>query len=205
VLGLVGDLNRAGTARGDKSNLEQMVFGALIIIFLIVEPHGLAPPVANHQGKTENLAVPALAMQNGKRAQAHRSKNEPQPKETEMTIRHTLAATLAAAALTRRPSPAQAQEQFIPCCPTASATTAAGGSGFYGGMIDYFNLVNSKGGVNGVKITFEECENRLCAGARGRMLRGLKKKNGGATAVEPLGTGACLRPARTASRSTRFP
>ena len=33
------------------------------------------------------------------------------------------------------------------------------GTGYYGGIIDYLNYVNMKfGGVNGVKLTYEECE-----------------------------------------------
>ena len=36
---------------------------------------------------------------------------------------------------------------------------AAGGSGFFGGFIDYMQLVNTRdGGVNGVKLTWSECE-----------------------------------------------
>ena len=36
---------------------------------------------------------------------------------------------------------------------------AAGGSGIYGGMLDYMNMINARdGGINGVKITYEKCE-----------------------------------------------
>ena len=36
---------------------------------------------------------------------------------------------------------------------------AAGGTGFFGGFIDYLNLINTRdGGVNGVKLTWSECE-----------------------------------------------
>jgi branched-chain amino acid transport system substrate-binding protein len=36
---------------------------------------------------------------------------------------------------------------------------AAGGTGFFGGFIDYMNLINLRdGGVNGVKLTWDECE-----------------------------------------------
>ena len=108
-----------------------------------------------------------------------------------MKLKHTLAmgvATLAtafAAAL-----PAQAQEQFMPVLSYRVGDYAAGGSGFYGGMIDYFNLINAKGGINGVKITFEECETGYVPARAVECYERLKKKNGGAAAVEPLGTGA---------------
>ena len=44
-------------------------------------------------------------------------------------------------------------EQFIPILSYRVGPYAAGGSGFFGGVIDYFNLVNANGGINGVKIT----------------------------------------------------
>lgn len=110
-----------------------------------------------------------------------------------MKLRHTLAAGFAAAALASAallPASAQAQEQFIPLLSYRVGDYAAGGSGFYGGMIDYFNLVNSKGGINGVKITFEECETGYVPARAVECYERLKKKNGGAAAVEPLGTGS---------------
>ncbi|MQA38426.1 ABC transporter substrate-binding protein [Rugamonas aquatica] len=66
---------------------------------------------------------------------------------------------------------------------------AAGGSGFYGGIIDYFNLVNLSGGVNGVKISWEECETEYNPSRGVECYERLKTKNGGATLVEPLSTG----------------
>ena len=42
---------------------------------------------------------------------------------------------------------------------TGSAPYAAGGSGIFGGFIDYVNMINARdGGVNGVKLTYEKCE-----------------------------------------------
>lgn len=53
---------------------------------------------------------------------------------------------------------AQANEQFMPMPVYRTGPYAAGGTGVYGGFMDYLALVNEKGGVNGVKITWEECE-----------------------------------------------
>ena len=55
---------------------------------------------------------------------------------------------------------AQAQnEQFIPMAGYWVGPYAAGGSGIYGGFIDYVNMINARdGGVNGVKLTYEKCE-----------------------------------------------
>ena len=44
----------------DDSHLESMIFGALIVFFLIVEPHGLARLWAIAQGEIAAVAVPAL-------------------------------------------------------------------------------------------------------------------------------------------------
>jgi len=84
---------------------------------------------------------------------------------------------------------AAAQEQFIPILSYRVGLYAAGGSGFYGGAIDYFNLVNANGGINGVKIAWEECETEYNATRGVECYERLKKKGGGASLVEPLSTG----------------
>jgi branched-chain amino acid transport system substrate-binding protein len=53
-----------------------------------------------------------------------------------------------------------AEEQFFPVIPGYRVGPyGANGQAFYGGFIDYLNYVNIKeNGVNGVKMTYEECE-----------------------------------------------
>nr|AUN37345.1 leucine-, isoleucine-, valine-, threonine-, and alanine-binding protein [uncultured bacterium] len=82
-----------------------------------------------------------------------------------------------------------AQEQYIPILSYRVGPYAAGGSGFFGGAIDYFNLVNMTGGINGVKITWEECETEYNASRGVECYERLKKNAGGASLVEPLSTG----------------
>jgi branched-chain amino acid transport system substrate-binding protein len=55
---------------------------------------------------------------------------------------------------------AQAQsEQFVPLAGYWVGPYAAGGSGIYGGMLDYMTMINARdGGVGGVKLTYEKCE-----------------------------------------------
>lgn len=54
---------------------------------------------------------------------------------------------------------AQANEQFIALPSFRIGPYAANGQSFYGGFIDYLNYINMKeGGINGVKLTWEECE-----------------------------------------------
>ncbi len=50
---------------------------------------------------------------------------------------------------------ASAQEQFMPVLSYRVGASAAGGSGYYGGAIDYWTLVNMTGGINGVKLKWE--------------------------------------------------
>ena len=70
-----------------------------------------------------------------------------------------LASAVALAALTTVPTASVADEQFFPLQSYRVGPYAAGGSGFFGGFIDYLNLINIRdGGVNGVKLTWAEGE-----------------------------------------------
>jgi branched-chain amino acid transport system substrate-binding protein len=81
-------------------------------------------------------------------------------------------------------------EQFIPMLSYRIGAYAAGGSGIFGGYIDYLNLINLRdGGINGVKLAWEECETEY-NNARGvECYERLKKKSTGASLVMPLSTG----------------
>jgi branched-chain amino acid transport system substrate-binding protein len=85
---------------------------------------------------------------------------------------------------------AQAKEQFVGLPSYRVGAYAAGGSGVYGGFIDYMQLVNEQGGVNGVKLTWEECETEY-NNARGvECYERLKKKGTtGNSVFMPLSTG----------------
>ncbi|MGE5946783.1 MAG: ABC transporter substrate-binding protein, partial [Betaproteobacteria bacterium] len=88
--------------------------------------------------------------------------------------------------------PAAAQnEQFIPANFYWVGPYAPGGSGFGGGMIDYFAMLNERdGGINGVKLTWEKCETEY-RNDRGVECYERSKKKGptGATVIHPLSTG----------------
>lgn len=96
---------------------------------------------------------------------------------------------LLGAALAGTVTVAAAQEQFIPILSYRVGPYAAGGSGFFGGAIDYMNLVNANGGINGVKLKWEECETEYNASRGVECYERLKSSNGGASLVEPLATG----------------
>ncbi|MBZ2206181.1 ABC transporter substrate-binding protein [Massilia soli] len=82
-----------------------------------------------------------------------------------------------------------AADQFVALPSYRVGPYAAGGSGFYGGAIDYFNLVNATGGINGVKIKWQECETEYNPSRGVECYERLKTQEGGATLVEPLSTG----------------
>lgn len=103
-----------------------------------------------------------------------------------------IASFVLGAALVATIAPALAQQaagQYVALPSYRVGPYAAGGSGFYGGIIDYFNLVNLSGGINGVKIGWEECETEYNPSRGVECYERLKTKNGGATLVEPLSTG----------------
>ena len=85
---------------------------------------------------------------------------------------------------------AQAKEQFFPVLSYRTGPYAPNGVPWANGYVDYLKLVNARGGVNGVKISFEECETGYDTARSVECYERLKGKNGGATMVQPLSTGA---------------
>ncbi|MGQ0674920.1 MAG: ABC transporter substrate-binding protein [Rhodospirillales bacterium] len=89
------------------------------------------------------------------------------------------------------PAAAQSGDQFLPVLIYRTGPYAAGGSGIMGGMMDYFALVNERdGGVNGVKLSWEECETAYQNDRGVECYERLKGKGAtGASLVHPLSTG----------------
>ena len=96
---------------------------------------------------------------------------------------------LLSAVLAATTSMAMATEQFVPLLSYRVGPYGSNGTSFFGGMIDYMNLVNMSGGVNGVKLTWEECGTEYNPSRGVECYERLKSKNGGASIVEPLSTG----------------
>ncbi|MGZ6097002.1 MAG: hypothetical protein ACXWLL_01310 [Myxococcaceae bacterium] len=89
-------------------------------------------------------------------------------------------------------APARAEgEQFIPIPSYRVGPYAAGGTSLYGGLIDYLNLTNMRdGGINGVKLTWEECETEYKNDRGVECYERLKKKGPtGASVFNFLSTG----------------
>jgi branched-chain amino acid transport system substrate-binding protein len=98
-----------------------------------------------------------------------------------------LAAALAAAGVST--AWAQAKEQFFPALVYRTGAYAPNGVPFANGYIDYLKLTNARGGINGVKVSWEECETGYATDRGVECYERLKGKNGGATVVHPLSTG----------------
>lgn len=119
------------------------------------------------------------------------------------TFRHRLLLISAAAALAfSGPAWSQAKEQYFPLQSYRVGPYAAGGTGFFGGFIDYMQLVNARdGGVGGVKLTWSECETEYAVEKGVECYERLKKGLNGAAAAatNPLSVGIAYA---TLERST---
>jgi len=109
------------------------------------------------------------------------------------TIRSLTAmvATLAVATVASLAAPAvqaQAKEQFIPLLVYRTGAYAPNGTPWANGKQDYIKLINARdGGINGVKITFEECETGYATDKGVECYERLKGKN--ASLFDPQSTG----------------
>ncbi|WP_017939880.1 ABC transporter substrate-binding protein [Zestomonas thermotolerans] len=94
-----------------------------------------------------------------------------------------------------------ANEQYFPLQSYRVGPYAAGGTGFFGGFIDYLKYVNANGGVNGVKLTWSECETEYVVEKGVECYERLKKGLNGApaAATNPLSVGIAYA---TLDRST---
>jgi branched-chain amino acid transport system substrate-binding protein len=109
-----------------------------------------------------------------------------------MKLRQFLLSTAVVAAVlssTLAPTSATAQskDQFFPVLVYRTGAYAPNGIPFANGYVDYLKLVNARGGINGVKISFEECETGYATDRGVECYERLKGK--GATVFQPLSTG----------------
>jgi len=98
-----------------------------------------------------------------------------------------LAAGLSATVTT--PAFAQAKEQFFPLLVYRTGAYAPNGTPWANGKQDYIKMINARdGGINGVKITFEECDTGYATDRGVECYERLKGKAQGAV-FQPLSTG----------------
>src|SRR3974390_3690630 len=101
-----------------------------------------------------------------------------------------LAAALSAAAVSV-PAMAQQNEQFFPLLVYRTGPYAPNGFPVADGVADYLTLLNERdGGINGVKLTMEECETAYATDRGVECYERLKSKGPtGAAVFMPLSTG----------------
>ncbi len=75
-----------------------------------------------------------------------------------LALTAALVATTLGTALAPSLAQAQAKEQFFPLLVYRTGPYAPNGTPWANGKQDYIKLVNATGGINGVKISYEECE-----------------------------------------------
>jgi branched-chain amino acid transport system substrate-binding protein len=105
-----------------------------------------------------------------------------------------MAALLAVAGGLALALPASAQQagtQFMGILGYRVGPYGANGAAFFTGMIDYLNLVNERdGGINGVKLSWEECETEYNNAKGVECYERLKTRTAtGPTAIHPMSTG----------------
>ncbi len=99
-----------------------------------------------------------------------------------------IAMMAAGASVTSTSALAQAKEQFLPVLSYRTGPYGPNGAPWANGYVDYLKLVNARGGLNGVKLSFEECETGYDTARSVECYERLKSK--GASLVQPLSTGA---------------
>ncbi len=101
-----------------------------------------------------------------------------------------IAAFMLAAGAVGATLPAVAQEQFVPLLAYRTGSFAPLGIPWADGKMDYLKLVNARGGVNGVKIVYDECETGYATDRGVECYERLKKRPPtGASAFDPQSTG----------------
>lgn len=99
----------------------------------------------------------------------------------------SMACAAVSGALVSTAAMAQAKEQFFPVLVYRTGAYAPNGVPFANGYVDYLKLTNARGGINGVKVSWEECETGYATDKGVECYERLKGK--GATVFQPLSTG----------------
>ncbi|MEO7128795.1 MAG: ABC transporter substrate-binding protein [Rhodoferax sp.] len=99
------------------------------------------------------------------------------------------ALALGVVAMSAPPAQAQAKEQFFPLLSYRTGPYAPNGTPWANGKQDYLKMINARdGGINGVKLTYQECETGY-ATDRGVECYERLKSHPGVTLFDPQSTG----------------
>lgn len=106
-----------------------------------------------------------------------------------LNLKHAAAALAAAGALSAA-APAIADEQFVPLLVYRTGSFAPLGIPWADGKLDYLKLINARdGGVNGVRLTYEECETAYATDKGVECYERLKTRGTGASGFDTQSTG----------------
>ena len=135
---------------------QRIVLGDLIILILIAEPDGLSSPGNRITARLSRRRGPSRLTFHGVIAWTLILRSPRLwPDLSAPTCGHRAGCCLRRTHR-RRATPTN---NISPYRAIGLGLYAAGGTGFFGGLIDYLNLINIRdGGVNGVKLTWSECE-----------------------------------------------
>ena len=109
-----------------------------------------------------------------------------------MKIKAILTSLALVASLAFTAPVAQAKEGtlYVPIPSYRVGPYAVGGTGYFGGILDYYNLLNMRdGGVGGMKLIWSECETEYSVERGVECYKRLKDKEGGAVFFDPLSVG----------------
>ena len=109
-----------------------------------------------------------------------------------MKIKAILTSLALVASLAFTAPVAQAKEGtlYVPIPSYRVGPYAVGGTGYFGGILDYYNLLNMRdGGVGGMKLIRSECETEYSVERGVECYKRLKDKEGGAVFFDPLSVG----------------
>ena len=85
------------------------------------------------------------------------------------------------------------ETMYIPIPSYRVGPYAAGGTGYYGGILDYYSLLNERdGGVGGVKLIWSECETEYAVERGVECYKRMKDREGGALFFDPLSVGIAI-------------
>ena len=154
-------------------HIQYMIIGALIVLFLIAEPRGPRPVVADWQAEIEGVAFPLLTRHNlaqhpgrgdgrGAAPTAEEQQAATPPGKTKGRKTRCDCTVVCSGRLLRlspglsfAPVTASAADSiFVPLLSYRTGPFAVSGAPIMNGMADYLNMLNERdGGIGGVKIS----------------------------------------------------
>lgn len=81
-------------------------------------------------------------------------------------------------------------QQYMPLVTYRTGPYAPSGIPAADAMVDYYKLINQRGGVNGVKVLYEECETGYDTARTVECYERMKTQHGGMSLIQPWSTGA---------------